>query len=148
MKISNTWIDLGTGYRAITINGTTKRNSHYIWYLNTGYWPDWKNKREVINHINENKLDDRFENLQLMSHSEHSKLHSRGEKNPCFGRTSEKNPQHFKTGSSSHRWIEGDQSYGTHWMRIKRAKQRISQGRGNDEDYLITGQEEDVDIDE
>lgn len=43
------------------------------------------NKDEVVHHINEDKLDNRIENLQLMTRGEHSKLHrelelSRGKK--------------------------------------------------------------------
>jgi endogenous inhibitor of DNA gyrase (YacG/DUF329 family) len=32
-------------------------------------------KKEVVHHINGDKLDNRFKNLQVMTHSEHSKLH-------------------------------------------------------------------------
>ena len=37
-------------------------------------------QNEIIHHINENPMDDRIENLQVMSRSEHGKLHGNGKK--------------------------------------------------------------------
>lgn len=48
--------------------------SHYVWFNNTGNWPK---SGEIIHHKNFNQLDNRFENLQLMSISEHIKLHTK-----------------------------------------------------------------------
>lgn len=36
---------------------------------------------EVVHHINEDRLDNRIENLKLMTHGEHSSLHHKGIKN-------------------------------------------------------------------
>lgn len=44
-----------------------------VWWLNTGEVPVLG--EEVIHHINENKLDDRLENLKKLTHSEHQKIH-------------------------------------------------------------------------
>jgi len=64
-------------YRGVQIEGKTTQYSHLVWFLNTGYWPDWENKKEVIHHINGDSTDDRFENLQLMTFSEHLTLHNK-----------------------------------------------------------------------
>ena len=47
--------------------------AHVVWWLNTGAIPD--NKKE-LHHKNENKLDDRFENLVPLSKSMHRQQHS------------------------------------------------------------------------
>lgn len=33
---------------------------------------------EIVHHINENKVDNRIENLQLVTRSEHNKIHFKG----------------------------------------------------------------------
>ena len=76
MEIGNSYIS-AKGYRVLLIDGVLKRNSHYVWYQNTGHWPIYAND-EVIHHINLIRLDDRFENLQLMTISEHMCLHRTG----------------------------------------------------------------------
>jgi RNase P subunit RPR2 len=50
-------------------NGQAKR-AHVVYWLNTGIIPE---KGEDIHHVNENPLDDRFENLKLMPHAEHAR---------------------------------------------------------------------------
>lgn len=76
MKNPKFWNSDGRNH--VWIDGKSKRYSHYIWFLNTGYWPDWKNKKEAIHHINGNTADDRFENLQLMATGEHSRIENLG----------------------------------------------------------------------
>lgn len=72
------------GYRLVlpvgdfpgTRHGKRKRHvlEHVlVWWLNTGVIPS---KGEVVHHINQDKLDNRFDNLQLMTASDHMKLHA------------------------------------------------------------------------
>ena len=46
---------------------------------------------EVVHHKNRNTLDDRINNLQVMSLNEHSRLHSAGKNNAMYGKTGELN---------------------------------------------------------
>jgi len=57
----------------LRINGKKKRISHLIWKKHTGYSVQ---KGEVIHHIDENPFNNSIENLQLMTISEHTKLHN------------------------------------------------------------------------
>ena len=45
---------------------------HVVWWLKTG---EVIKKGYNLHHINHNKSDDRFENLELIKHNTHSKLH-------------------------------------------------------------------------
>jgi hypothetical protein len=60
------------GYKLIyiPIRGWIKYH-HYIWEKNYGRIPEGM----VIHHINGDRLDNRIENLQMMSNSAHIKLH-------------------------------------------------------------------------
>ena len=100
------------------IDGKRKPYSHYIWFLNTGYWCDYKNKREIIHHINGNRRDDKFKNLELKTIKEHmthhlagiplSEEHKRkmsenhadvsGKNNPMYGTTGDKCPSYGRIG--------------------------------------------------
>ena len=53
------------------INGKTDFRARHIWIMANGSIP----KDMMIHHINNNKQDDRLENLQLVSREEHGKLH-------------------------------------------------------------------------
>ena len=50
--------------------------AHVVWWLSTGLVVP---TGFVLHHINGDKLDDRIENLQLMTHADHTGLHRSGE---------------------------------------------------------------------
>lgn len=60
-------------YIRITVNGERLLEHRYIVETNIGRK---LHKNEVVHHINENKHDNRLENLQLLSRSDHAKLHA------------------------------------------------------------------------
>ena len=85
-----------------------KLDSHIVWHEATGYWPDWETKREVIHHIDGFPLNNELNNLQLMTHSEHRSLHTKGENHPNFGKTASKETRAkisaSQIGNKNHRW--------------------------------------------
>ena len=154
----NTWIS-STGYRVLRVGNKLKQYSNYVWWQNTGHMPDFMTKSEVIHHIDGDKLNDNFENLQLMKHDEHARLHNIGVNNPMHGRLGENNPNfgsirseetrikqslvrmgekhqfYGKTQTKCHNWIYGPVCYKTFSTRVHRARKRIAEGRGTDRDY-------------
>lgn len=60
----------GKGYRYVTISVNRRRKNHYVHVLVAkSFLPNPDNKPEV-NHINGNKMDNRAENLEWVTHSE------------------------------------------------------------------------------
>ena len=56
-----------SGYRLITLFGTTYREHQLIWFYVHGYWA------EIIDHINQQTDDNRLCNLREVSHAENMK---------------------------------------------------------------------------
>jgi len=67
---------LRSGYQTIYVDELKKRIRlhEYVWFKNTGVWPDGKN-REQVHHIDGDKLNNDFDNLLLVKTDEHSKIH-------------------------------------------------------------------------
>lgn len=74
---SHRWLGIGKPrkgifYYEITINGESMKYHRYLMEKKIGRK---LKKDEVVHHINENKLDNRIENLQLMTKKEHLSHH-------------------------------------------------------------------------
>lgn len=58
-----------TGYWAVVIDGKRFKIHRLVWFLETGFWP------KELDHKNQNKLDNRFENLREVTRSQN--MHNR-----------------------------------------------------------------------
>lgn len=68
-----------TKYKAIKVNGVKKNEHRYIMEQHLGRKLC---TNEVVHHINGDARDNRIENLQVMSRSEHSAIHNIGRVDP------------------------------------------------------------------
>jgi hypothetical protein len=62
---------ISNGYKILNLNGTQIEEHRYIWEQHNGKIP----KGKFIHHINGNRMDNRIENLQCVTNSEHTKIH-------------------------------------------------------------------------
>lgn len=110
-----------TKYKAIKVNGVKIDEHRYIMETHL----DRKlSTNEVVHHRNEDSRDNRIENLQVMSRSEHAKLHNIGRKDPEWlikKRASKMKGRHYgtprKLTTEAVRYIRtnykpGDKEYG------------------------------------
>lgn len=73
------WFIDQSGYKKIRVNGVYVREHRHIMEQHLGYK---LSPMKDVHHINQNKLDNRIENLEVMSKSAHTHAHGRrGEKN-------------------------------------------------------------------
>lgn len=61
-------------YKAIKVNGA--KHDYHRWFMEQTLGRKLSSD-EVVHHVNENKLDNDIGNLQIMTRSEHAKLHSK-----------------------------------------------------------------------
>lgn len=73
-KISQGWIHKKYGYREIRVNGKTMPEHRYIMEQFLGRK---LNRNELVHHIDGNRLNNAIENLEIMTLSEHTKMHMR-----------------------------------------------------------------------
>jgi hypothetical protein len=79
------YIQLKSGYKKLALgkNGKSISYDGYYWYSNKKIHRLVMEKHlgrklkptEIVHHINNDKLDNRIENLQVVSRSEHNKIH-------------------------------------------------------------------------
>mgnify|MGYP003962686725 CR=1 FL=1 len=115
--------------------------SHYIWNL---YNPDDridKNSGYNIHHINEDKLDDRIENLQKMLHGEHTRLHWTGkkhsEKTKKLQSIAKSGENHYCYGKSKPDWVKKKISDGNKGKIVpKHVREKISNSLKGEKNYM------------
>lgn len=75
----------GYGYRKVWSDELKKsvNEHHYIWFKNTGYWPD-TSKGEQVHHIDGDKLNNNYSNLLLVDVANHSVIHKKYEQLTCL----------------------------------------------------------------
>lgn len=142
-------------YKMLKIDGRDIKRSRYVIEQHLGRK---LTEDEAVHHKNKNILDDRIENLQLMTRSEHQRLHINEwyetHNHPMLGKKQSNktknlisegckdwhkkhiHPMLGKTGSKSLKWVEGDVCPSTIGSRRYRAWNRIIEGRGKLDDFL------------
>lgn len=135
--------DIHNGYKRVTMGVNCGRPQHVV--IMEEYLGRRLTKSEVVHHINGCKDDNRIENLQLMTKSEHSRLHAieRQEKGLSYdisreSRQGEQHPQAKLTWEivedirrSDERICSLAKKYGVSWTTIKNIKLNIIWRKNN-----------------
>ena len=135
--------DMHNGYKRVTMGVNCGRPQHVV--IMEEYLGRRLTKSEVVHHINGCKDDNRIENLQLMTKSEHSRLHAidRQEKGLCYdisreSRQGEQHPQAKLTWEivedirrSDEKICSLAKKYGVSWTTIKNIKLNIIWRKNN-----------------
>jgi len=98
---SSGWIHKSINARYICINGAEVLEHRFVMEQHLGR-P--LKKHEAVHHVNEDRLDNRIENLQLMTKSEHSTHHNTGKSRK--GQLTE-DGRRRKSEASKRAWVNG-----------------------------------------
>ena len=74
-----THFDISTGYIRTTISGKREALHRHVWREHYEYLP----REYIVHHIDRNKLNNKIENLCLMTPQEHSHIHKGGVNYDC-----------------------------------------------------------------
>lgn len=88
-------ISNSTGYRTIYVNGQIIDEHRYVMEQFLGRK---LNTDEVVHHLNGDKLDNRIENLVVISREEHSRLHAKAKGHLCVCRKCGEMKRHHGRG--------------------------------------------------